>query len=209
MFMEEKLWIIIAVVVLVVFWLSKKGDNSLNAPMSKLVLTKFKFGESEGSNELAYLSGRKSGIIGWLLVKIGLGAETVIHVTKDELSFKSSSLSGEFHSLMTLKNISSSHCGYYKPVIYLILAILFLVLALVVMFTGEAGLGVFFIVLAIIFGVLYYFNKMIRIMVHTKGGATFGMCFSPSLIEGVDVNIDKAKAVVELINKYMLVEQKK
>lgn len=56
---------------------------------------------------------------------------------------------------------------------------------------------------------VYYFKKMIRIMVQTKGGGIFGMCFTPSFIEGINVDIEKARAAVDLINKYMLTEQQK
>lgn len=201
-------FIMVAVAILVLIFFLKKGNSSLNSPMSTLVLTHFEYLEEEGRDELVRICGRQSGFVGWLLVQLKLGAETTLVVTKKELLIKSSSLSGEFHSNMTLKNIASSHCGFYKPIAYLILGIVFLIASLVVMFeTFWIGFLVL-IVAAILFG-LYYFKKMIRIMVQTKGGGVFGMCFSPSFIEGVNVNINKAQEVVALINRYMLQEQAK
>ena len=164
--------------------------------------------EEEGRDELVRICGRQSGFVGWLLVQLKLGAETTLVVTKKELLIKSSSLSGEFHSNMTLKNIASSHCGFYKPIAYLILGIVFLIASLVVMFE-TFWIGFLVLIVAAIFFGLYYFKKMIRIMVQTKGGGVFGMCFSPSFIEGVNVNINKAQEVVALINRYMLQEQAK
>lgn len=205
--METYIVIVVAIVIVAIFL--KKGNNSLNSPMSTLVLTHFEYSEQEGRDELVRICGRQSGFIGWLLVKLKLGAETTLIVTKKELLIKSSSLSGEFHSNMSLKNISSSHCGFYKPIIYLILGIVLLIAALVAMSEVAVWAGVLVLIVAAIFFALYYFKKMIRIMVQTKGGGIFGMCFSPSFIEGINVNIEKAQEVVALINKYMLQEQVK
>lgn len=196
-------------VLVLIFAFAKKGNNSLNSPMTTLVLTKFQMMESDDSDELLYISGRQSGLIGWLLVKLGLGAETTIQVNKKELLIKSSSLSGEFHSIMTLKNIASSHCGFYKPIFILILAILFIIGGIFLMIGSSVGFGIFLIILGLICCAVYYFKKMIRIMVQTKGGGIFGMCFTPSFIEGINVDIEKARAAVDLINKYMLTEQQK
>lgn len=186
--------------------LMKKGGSSLNSPMSTLVLTRFSYQENDESKELVRISGRESGLMGWLLVKLGLGAETTMVVNKTELLMKSCSLSGEFHSNMSLKNIASSHCGFYKPIPFLILGIVFLLMGLSTLFV-EVAAGFFMLLLGGGFLVLYYFKKMIRIMVQTKGGSVFGMCFTPSLIEGVNVDMKKAESVVALINKYMLLEQ--
>ncbi len=201
-------FIMVAVAILVLIFFLKKGNSSLNSPMSTLVLTHFEYLEEEGRDELVRICGRQSGFVGWLLVQLKLGAETTLVVTKKELLIKSSSLSGEFHSNMTLKNIASSHCGFYKPIAYLILGIVFLIASLVVMFE-TFWIGFLVLIVAAIFFGLYYFKKMIRIMVQTKGGGVFGMCFSPSFIEGVNVNINKAQEVVALINRYMLQEQAK
>lgn len=196
-------------VLVLIFVFAKKGNNSLNSPMTTLVLTKFQMMESDNSDELLFISGRQSGLIGWLLVKLGLGAETTIQVNKKELLMKSSSLSGEFHSIMTLKSIASSHCGFYKPIFILILAILFIIGGIFLMIGSSVGFGIFLIILGLICCAVYYFKKMIRIMVQTKGGGIFGMCFTPSFIEGINVDIEKARAAVDLINKYMLTEQQK
>lgn len=201
-------FIMVAVAILVLIFFLKKGNSSLNSPMSTLVLTHFEYLEEEGRDELVRICGRQSGFVGWLLVQLKLGAETTLVITKKELLIKSSSLSGEFHSNMTLKNIASSHCGFYKPIAYLILGIVFLIASLVVMFE-TFWIGFLVLIVAAIFFGLYYFKKMIRIMVQTKGGGVFGMCFSPSFIEGVNVNINKAQEVVALINRYMLQEQAK
>lgn len=75
-------------VLVLIFAFAKKGNNSLNSPMTTLVLTKFQMMESDDSDELLYISGRQSGLIGWLLVKLGLGAETTIQVNKKELLIK-------------------------------------------------------------------------------------------------------------------------
>ena len=195
----ESSFIGLIVFLVIIFIFAKKGDNSLNSPMSTLVLTKFQILDSDSSDEIVYIAGRQSGIIGWLLVKLGLGAETTIQVKKNEFLMRSASLSGEFHSNMTLKNISSSHCGFYKPIHLLILGILCILGGLASMVT-SVGLGIFIIILGLIMFIMYYFKKMIRIMVQSKGGGVFGMCFTPSLIEGVNIDIEKAQAAVDLIN---------
>ncbi|WP_300725935.1 hypothetical protein [uncultured Bacteroides sp.] len=198
----------IIIIVAIIYFISKKGNSTLNTPMSTLVLTKFEYSTNLENETLVTIVGRKSGIVGWLLVKLGLGTETTIVVTKTDLTFKGSSLSGESYSLMTLKNIASSHCGYSKPVALLIIGILLVIVALITM-TASVGTGFVILIVAAICFVLYYFKKEIRIMVQTKGGGIFGMCFSPSFIENVNVNMEEAKKVVELINSLMIAEQQK
>lgn len=204
--------IILFVVLFIMFSaMSRRGKGSLNAPMSILVLREFFMNnvDDESDDTLVYMEGRPSGLLNWLLTITGLGATTFLSVKRTELSFRSASLRGSFYSLMSLKNISSVHCGFYRPIGYLIAAV-FCFILMIVFFAGDiSGAAVLCLIIGVLFLLGYHFNKLIRVMVQTNGGSTFGMCFKPSLIEGVNVNMDKAQECVELINRQIMAVQNK
>lgn len=175
--------------------------------VSTLVLKSMTVQEKDNDDLLVYITGRPSGLMNWLLTTCGLSDLTVLRITKHEVEFKTSSLSGQDNSLMSLASLSSTHCGYYKP-IYLIIAMAIMgVMTLIGIFAGGISALIFGIVGIGILWLIYYFNKKIRIMVQGRGGAFWGLSFSPSLIEGINVDIKKAEEIVTLVNKYVIKEQ--
>ena len=173
--------------------------------MSTLVLRKFVVSDDPAEDTLLLIVGRKSGLVGWLQTVLGLGAETTLRVTKRDMLFRDTSLSGGSDSLLSLKGgIASVHCGFHKPIVFIFLAVLFALGGLM----GSAALpsdaipGALFgaFLMAGLMLVLYYFNKSLRIMIQSKGGAIFGIKFKASLIENVSVDIDTVRQVIERIN---------
>ena len=187
----------------IVSFFSKR--RRLGAGMSTLVLRKFVVSDDPAEDTLLLIVGRKSGLVGWLQTVLGLGAETTLRVTKRDMLFRDTSLSGGSDSLLSLKGgIASVHCGFYKPILFIILAVVFALGGLMglVVLPSDAIPGMLFGMLLIVglMLVLYHFNKSLRIMVQSKGGAIFGMKFKASLIENVSVDIDTVRQVIERIN---------
>ena len=175
--------------------------------VTTLVLKSITVQEKGDDDLLVYITGRPSGLMNWLLTTCGLGDLTVLRITKHEVEFKTSSLSGQDNSLMSLANLSSTHCGYYKPIYLIIWMVIVGIITLIGTIAGGVGPLSFGIVVIAILWLIYYFNKKIRIMVQGSGGAFWGLAFAPSLIEGVNVDIKKAEEIITLVNKYVIAEQ--
>lgn len=203
--------------IIVILWIivSVLSRRKLGSGMSTLVLRRFVLPEDPESDTLLYIVGRKSGIMGWLLTVAGISAETTLRVSKNDILFRDVSLSGSSDSLLSLKGgVASVHCAIHKPIGFLVLAVLFFLsgLGFLGFPGGELGGGGVLIVCLILVAVmlvLYHFNKKLRIMVQSKGGAAFGMSFKASLIENVKVDIDRVRQAVDRINAQVVLLQSK
>jgi hypothetical protein len=110
---------------------------------------------------------------------------------------------------MTLKGgIAHVRCEYSKPLLTLIFAILILITSIAGSIAAEtAGIFIGGLIVSVILFLVYHFNKSIAIVVETRGGTTCGLKFKPSFIENVDVNLDKANKVIEVINELIVKAQ--
>lgn len=92
-----------------------------------VILREFKVDESPSNDVFIDIVGRASGVKGWLLTLIGFSPKASIKVTSKEMSFESSSLSGQIYHIVPLANISSVYCGYSRSILSLILATIFII----------------------------------------------------------------------------------
>ena len=104
--------VLIGLGLLVLFIARRKGGKPAG-PV--LVLRKFKVNEKAVDGIVVEITGRTPGLLGWLLTTIGFSAETELKVSREYVSFSSSSLFGQVNQVVPLPSVSSTHCGYYKP----------------------------------------------------------------------------------------------
>jgi hypothetical protein len=150
-----------------------------------LVLKQFATDPSTGR---VHIIGRRPGFIGWLLSVMGVDANTELVIHPSEVTFRQASLFGETVTTCPISRISSVSAGYAKPVEYLIAAVLS-----VITLIGP------FIMLA-----LFFLEKRVFISVETTGGATYAIAFKRSIIEGVAVDQERAKEVLALVQRNIL-----
>jgi hypothetical protein len=199
----------------IVAGLSRKGGRArISGPT--LVLRKFNLNESAPDGLVVDIEGRESGVISWILTVLGLDAITTLKTTGTELSFRSSSLFGQIHRVASLPNISSTHCGYSKPIGYLIIGVLIGLAGVVAGFalsaahaSGSGLVGLSLIVIGLVFIVAYFLSKKLAISVETSGGMVMGLTFKRSVIENVPVDIEKAFLAIQLINRQVVQAQMK
>ena len=196
--------------VIVILWIvaSVFSRRKLGSGMSTLVLRRFILSDDPESDTLVFVVGSKSGIMGWLMTVAGISAETTLRVSKKDILFRDASLSGSSDSLLTLKGgVASVHCAIYKPIGFIVFAVLFFVAGLVLLVVSGGILCVLSLLLGGVMLVFYHFNKKLRIMIQSKGGAVFGMSFKASLIENVPVDIDRVRQAVDRINAQVILLQ--
>jgi len=147
----------------------------------------------------------------------GLDVTTTLASSPTSVRFRTASLFGEEEIAMAASAVSSTSSGYAKPIGSLIFAMICGVLAIWSLFTGSlvagsgAGLvgGVVFVFLALYSLVRYVLDKRIRLSVETNGGRLFGLAFKRSVLEGVPVDIDRARAAMALLNRNVLESQRR
>lgn len=199
---------IVGIVIASVSSLRRKGNIHISGPA--LVLRKFDIKKTPKSetDDIINISGRASGLWSWLLTVVGIEAETTIKVTGREITFKSTSLFGQQHAIVALTSISSVHCGYLKPISFLIVAGVCALLGLSAWISGG-GFSSFIAGLFVgtIFAVLYWLLKKVEILVHTRGSLPLGLVFKRSVIENVPVDIERAKIAIGIINNLIISSQ--
>lgn len=171
-----------------------------------LVLRRFRVSESPSDGVHIDVVGRVSGILAWVFTTIGVQAETSLTVTATEVAFRRSSLFGQVHHVVVLPHVSSTHCGYSKPIGLLIVGGLIAVWSVLAAFTGGGNTNSTWAGL-ILGGVLllaYWLLKKMTISVQTSGGTPLGLNFKRSVIEGVRVDIQRVRQAIELVNKKVM-----
>ncbi|MCC8154979.1 MAG: hypothetical protein LIP01_12740, partial [Tannerellaceae bacterium] len=93
------------------------------------------------ANDLIIIEGRKTGLWQWILVRLKLGNIYKIKVHKEYVSYSENSARGEILTLVPIKRISSTTCGYQKPLGLLILAVVFILLGIVSILAASATRG--------------------------------------------------------------------
>lgn len=178
-----------------------------------LVLREFKVDRQQ---EEVIIEGRASGLIGWLLVMLRIGATTRLKINASEISITSRSLSGLSNSQAPLTSIASTHCGFTRPIVLLVLAILatlYGAMALLEATFGGRGsaqmawMSVASLVVAGMFFLAYAFLKKMYFYVQTHGGMVLGVKFTRSLIENVAVDIDRTTEAIDVINDLLTASQ--
>ena len=176
-----------------------------------MVLKKFLLEPDNINGNIATIVARNRGFFAWLFTYLfKISAETSLLVTTKDICFKYKSITTDENALMTLrKGIAHIYCRYKKPVWLLVLSIvvffaciigfIYFRLAFLVLIVGI-------IVSAILF-IVFYFKKSIEIVIKTCGKTKYGIKFKPSLIEGQDVNLEKAREVVRVIQNQIIKEQ--
>lgn len=186
-----------------------------------LVLKKFSVTGAPSKQEAPVIDieGRKPGLAAFLLTMMGIDTTTSLLVTPRDIRFRKGSLFGEITSMMPMTAVASAHAGFAKPIGYLIAAGVILLASLGGAIgamnerRGDAGvgaaIGVVGVVVAVVLVIAYFLSKKMAVFVESTGGATFGLIFKPSVIEGVTVDIEKVKAVVDIIRELVITCQQR
>jgi hypothetical protein len=170
------------------------------------VLRTFRVSDSPADGVFVEIVGRASGIIAWALTIVGIHAETSLRVTRTEILYRRASLFGEVQHFLPLPHASHTYCGYVKPLWYLALAVISVLLGLWAPSLGRDDRYVLLagLLIGAIFFVVYWLQKKVAISVVGSDSIPLGLQFKRSVIESVPVDIDKALQAIELLNRRIL-----
>jgi len=206
--------IVIIAGVLMISGLASASGNGRRFSSTTLVLRIFRLNAKPGTTTgpVVDISGRTSGLIGWILTVVGLSPETSLTVDGREVRSVDSSLFGQKFTVVPLGRIASVHCAYIKPIGYFFLGSVFafggLFRALTMnqyeKFATRIGVLVIGLLLGLVFFVLYFLMKKVAIYVVPFNGSPIGLTFKRSVIENVPVDIEQARKVIQVINNLIV-----
>ena len=203
---ESTMLFFIFLVVMIMIWIIRSIKNR---GVVHLSLSKFTI-DAENEN-LIILEGRKTGLMQWLFVQLKLGNTYKIHVKKDFISYSEDSASGKTLSLVPMHKVSNTTCGYKKPIIFLILAAVAIILcvrSLYIDYSSEHSDSDSFFNLYLIFAgsfiVAYIYLKSFFINIEATGSSRFGFSFRKALIENISIDVEKIEEAIKLINNLMI-----
>src|SRR5450830_1167698 len=138
------------------------------------------------------ISGRKGGLVAWVLSLMGIDPVTTIRVGLDRIEFKSASLAGIESRLIPLQSICSSYYGYHKP------------------WKQALSIWVAFAATGLVAALLYYFlNRTLTLGFVEDSGVINGIRFKRSMIENLDINQQQAKRVCIVVQRLIEAKEKR
>lgn len=159
-----------------------------------------------------HLSGRKPGFWAWLLTLLGVNPTTTLEIYEDRIEFSSSTLSGFIRETVPIANVSNMVFAYFKPILLIVFAIIFIVVGIALFCVGflelpsdfVSGLriagGLLFIV-AIIMLCVYAYKKTTILLIVPNSALAIAIAFKRSGIENQNISTEDTENIVKIINR--------
>ena len=198
-------FVILALVILFPLILKRFGGRAAG---SALVVKEVHVDES---NECQVkVVARKSGLWSFLMSFIGVDSTFTLLVFRDRLESMEGSLSGRIKTVIPLTALDTYTTGFTKPIYLLVLAVIFIIVALYGSFMKMPGLAVFFLVtLAILCCIFFYLRKCLLLSFTTNGANGIYFLFKRSVIEGVNVDETLSEQIGDLVKRNYLNQVRK
>jgi len=195
--------LIILAVPLIVIFSAFAGSFGRRGVGATLVLTKFTINES-GTGPILEVTGRRAGLIGWLMTVVGLEPVTKLVVTDHDVSVRRAGIGGVLRYVVPLDRVASTHCGFIKPVASLILGVLVALGGVLAFFSRNKEIGVGALVIGVVLIIIYFVSTRLSLSVESKGGMIVGLGFKSGVIQGATVGLEDVTKAVDLINRHVL-----
>jgi hypothetical protein len=185
---------IVGTVVLVVI-ISAIASGGIGATSSSPVLVLSEFSLNENNEQFLKISGRTAGFMGWLKSIIGIGNLTSFSCSKQEVKYESSGIKYN----IPLRHIACVSSGIKKPILLLILGIIFIIAA----FAGasiHSSIILVGLIVGVVFIILYALNKNMQFSIFTGENRPI----ISIRVKGQGIDFDKFTSASNALNKTVL-----
>lgn len=175
--------------------------------LPKRVLQKFIVHKSARGTPLIRVVGRAEGLISFILTFLGLSDQTHFELYEDRLFYRSNSLSRQNVDTVMLDHVNFTICTLYQPIWVLFFGIVQMLAAcLALLLVTFVGAMPAFILgsLALFSAYFFWTNRFLVMGIKTSSGETFGIIFTRSIIENVEVDFGKVREAMRLVDKKIL-----
>ncbi|MBQ7207808.1 MAG: hypothetical protein IJS01_08430 [Lentisphaeria bacterium] len=145
------------------------------------------------------LSGRKGGLIDLILTIIGVNTTQTLEIYEDRVEYIRGSLSGNIRQIIPTAKISDMLCGFFRPVLFLILGIASVIGCVVCLISASWVFLAVSLILAALFLTRYWFKKTTLISITADSSSSVEISFRRSMTHSLSE--DEARQVVRIINE--------
>ncbi|MBQ9787257.1 MAG: hypothetical protein IJW33_03715 [Lentisphaeria bacterium] len=146
------------------------------------------------------LVGRKSGLIDWILTLIGVNTTTVFEVYESRIEYSYGSLSGRMKEMIPMSSISNMVCGYFKPVLLLVAAVLTFIIGIIgAVIAGESFIFIIDLVVTAILLISYFLKKSTLVSVFPSSSLGVTVIFKRSVIENQTISAEEAQRICDIV----------
>jgi len=152
------------------------------------------------------ISGRVSGLVGFLLNLAKISPTTTFTLLFDRLELDEATITSQSKKLFPLAATSSTECGTRQPISYLVMAAImayltmhFIVFSIINGEYGSMALSLVFAIIGAIAVVGYLFSRKLYLAVHC-GSQSMEIIFKESVIGKMKVDRDAVLEAIEIIN---------
>jgi hypothetical protein len=193
---------IIGTVVVLLVFAALVGMRLANFRSSTLVLQEFKVDRlpSRRAKKEVEIVGRLQGIIAFCLSLLGFSPITRFFIAGSELRCESSSLFGQRLQFIPLRSVSNVSAGVHKPFAAIVFAVLLPLFGIYILVVAQSWIGLGLCLLgSVILILVYVLSKKFYLEIHSQGGPSIGLLFKPNVIEGVQIDVERALSIVTVI----------
>ncbi|MGC9293533.1 MAG: PEGA domain-containing protein [Acidobacteriaceae bacterium] len=200
------------------------GEHNKYVVAASMVIEKFTIEIGISGAPFISISGRRKGLVSWILTNLGLEGRVELSVTEKDWTLRSGSLAGMSVIHVPLKNIKATICGYQRSLAAFFLATFFALNAVWTLLSGlpllaqpagqdmeafwEAAAKGWSAILfqtlgwlvACGFAALFYYSSK-RVAFGVDTGRIFGIAFKRSFIENKVIDITTAEQATTLLNQ--------
>lgn len=168
----------------------------------QLVLKQFRVRSSPSrESPVVEITGRRSGLVAFILSMIGLDPTVSLTVTSTEVRQRAASMSGETVDILPLRQIASVHASMTSPIIILIMGILALLPGLLAVAVAEGEPEGFMALFPAVVLIVTYFvtGKKFSLAFITSAGGGVAIGFKPKTPSGQKLDLDRLNQVAEAV----------
>lgn len=138
------------------------------------------------------ITGRKPGVLSWVLTKLGLSSTVVFSVGEKTVEYADESVSGNVVKSIPFSTVCNVESGFLKPFVYLFLAVVSLPLAV---FTSGISIAV-----SLVLAFMYWFGRSLKVCLVPQSGVKLEFSFKRSVIEWVNISETDAGRIIDILN---------
>lgn len=196
---------------LILFWtfVLSKVISLFRGGSTSLVVQKLaiRTAHSRPTTNAVEITGRREGLVAFLLTLAGLSPTTSLVVNDSEAICRTTGLLGIEHRSIPMDRVAQVTSGSKVAFEYIVGAIMMLLVGLV-MTTSHLwnfelvpliGAPVVTAVAMVAMVALYLLNKRFFVGVFPQAGPSMILAFKPNVIEGVELNLDRAMEIAAII----------
>ena len=155
------------------------------------------------------LVGRREGVVAFFLTLVGLSPTTTLVVDERESVCKTAGLLGVAHQSIPMDRVAKVTSGSNVAFEYIVSASITGLVGLLITLMSLMNFALLSIIgvpimTAVFIGIamfLYSLNKRFYVGVYSQGAGPILLAFKPNVLEGVELNLDRALEIAAIIRK--------